>query len=451
MHSWEKPKPSQLLSSFKPAEKQIAFETKLYVDGQLKSVRWIKYSHVWPEVIGKQYINLLLQATDAAAVDEASTPDSQYPKPLLFPPFRSEILQQTHWNPNDKLGRIRLVLGEGIARFDCNGQAVSFQKLRDVVIFSFQHSPKELLAYASISWPNARMFEKAAMSTPRSDHQAHAHSPQGSVRHKTQPTISAMNGLHPTSSWSGSQTRTLVPDDPFVGPAVNFFGRKQHSSSGDVSMPDYPGSKRGTDMSGVSIAKPDFIGQINRANIDELVQALTPSKRAALMDALSPPDRDHGPIGTAQSNRIMSIKSLDKLTPRPGTSHGSQRKASSASRSTSGNSTVMSWDESPTLGDLWSRNHREFPGMLPTLQTSTRSKRSGSAGSKRKRSLSPPQLLKSSTDNLTGNTRGMSTSPCKKSPIPRKVSKQNAVEDEEGTGSDSDASEDDRGKVSTAI
>lgn len=370
-------------------------------------------------------------------------PENEFAKPLLFPPFHPEILKQSHWDPNDKLGRIRLVLAEGVGRFDQNGRIFSFNRLRDVVVFSFQHSPRELLEYAGIAWPNARMFQKTADPKPQLDFQAHAHSPQGSIKHNTQQQTTALNGSHPSTSWSGSQARTLSPDDPFIGPSMSFFGRRQQTSSGDISMLDYSASKRGSEMSGVSIAKPAFLEQVNRANIDELVQALTPSKRAALLDALSPPERNNlGAVGTAQSNRIISIKSLDKLTPRPGSAKDNVRKASSTSRSTSGgNSTVMSWDESPTLGDLWAHNHRDFPGILPTLQTSTRSKRSDSAGSKRKRSLSPPQLLQSSTDNLTGNVRGMSTSPCKKPPTAKKGQNPfaKAAEVESGSEDESDA------------
>jgi len=80
----------------------------------------------------------------------------------------------------------------------------------------------------------------------------------------------------------------------------------------------------------------------------------------------------------------------------------------------------MSWDETPTLGDLWSGNsNNDFPGLLPSIQSSEVTGRSSSGGSKRKRSLSPVTLDSTVGDTLA-NMKGMSTSPCKKTPSPAK-------------------------------
>lgn len=73
----------------------------------------------------------------------SSDSDTTHPKPLRFPVFHSEILDQTHWEAGETHGRIRVVIAEGVigqALNDANGKA--FDRLRDVITFSFQHAPR---------------------------------------------------------------------------------------------------------------------------------------------------------------------------------------------------------------------------------------------------------------------------------------------------------------------
>ncbi|KAK5070947.1 hypothetical protein LTR64_003921 [Lithohypha guttulata] len=421
VHSWEKPRPSSLLSSFKPAPERITFEAKLFIDGTLKAQRWLRQNSTWPEVIS-----------------DTSTPLTEFPTDLRFPPFHSEILQQSHWDAGDGLGRIRLVIAEGIARPDVNSDILAFRRLRDVVAFSFQHAPQHILDHSGIAWPNARMFQKKILPKPQSDFQAHAHSPQRSGKQYAQTPMPIPGSMHASASWSSAQA--LVADDPFVGPSVtakSFFERSQRKAHTDVSMSDYPTKKNESEMSDVAIQPPNFQQQVGRANVEEIIRALTPSKRAALLHALSPSDRPEVlGVGAVPNSRVMSIKSLDKQTLQARSVPGT-RKSSLSSRSTSGNSTAMSWDESPTLGDLWSSSSKEFPGLLPSLQKSGTSERSTSCGSKRRRTLSPPTVLQLTTDSLPASIRGMSTSPCKKSPTPKKANQRSVAEKQ------SDSSEED--------
>lgn len=52
-------------------------------------------------------------------------------------------MQQPHWEPGDVIGRIKLVVAEGVVREDCNmvDSNMRLDRLRDVVSFSFQHAP----------------------------------------------------------------------------------------------------------------------------------------------------------------------------------------------------------------------------------------------------------------------------------------------------------------------
>lgn len=57
---------------------------------------------------------------------------------LRFPPFHTEVLTQTWANPAQNIGRIKIVIAEGIN----HGPGVSaFERTKNVVSFSFQHAP----------------------------------------------------------------------------------------------------------------------------------------------------------------------------------------------------------------------------------------------------------------------------------------------------------------------
>lgn len=57
---------------------------------------------------------------------------------LRFPPFHQEILHQNHWDAAESLGRIKVVIAEGCSR---PHRTPPFERVRDVLIFSFQHAP----------------------------------------------------------------------------------------------------------------------------------------------------------------------------------------------------------------------------------------------------------------------------------------------------------------------
>ena len=63
---------------------------------------------------------------------------------LRFPRFHHEILQQPDWEPGELIGRIKIVLAEGVLRENTppSPTAARFDRLRDIVAFSFQHAPQ---------------------------------------------------------------------------------------------------------------------------------------------------------------------------------------------------------------------------------------------------------------------------------------------------------------------
>lgn len=315
---------------------------------------------------------------------------------------------------------------------DSSGEVINFNKLRDVVAFSFQHAPRGILEKTQIAWPSAAMFQKAAVSLQQPDTSAHAHSPSRSEKQHLNRNIWKPT-LGQPGEWSLKQPRG--EDDPFVGPAQSSIFRPSRKTTSDVSTADYPTARTQSEMSDVKLQQPDFQQQVNRAAIDEIVRALTPRKRAALLNALSPTDLSSSSASQPKAlphNRIVSVKAFDPMI-RPRSAAGSLRRSSNESRrSTSGNSTVMSWDETPTLGDLWSSSkNTDFPGLLPSIHDSTHSDGSTGSGRRRKRSPSQPLLPPQTGDAFSRAIEEMSTSPCKKSPTPAKRARVEEISESE--------------------
>lgn len=47
------------------------------------------------------------------------------------------MLTQNYWNAGENVGRVKIVIAEGIVRFEGS----PFEKTRSIVCFSFQHAP----------------------------------------------------------------------------------------------------------------------------------------------------------------------------------------------------------------------------------------------------------------------------------------------------------------------
>ena len=53
IHSWTEPKPSGLLLQFNPPSGQVVFESKLFIDGQLKAQKFLGVDGSWPAILGR--------------------------------------------------------------------------------------------------------------------------------------------------------------------------------------------------------------------------------------------------------------------------------------------------------------------------------------------------------------------------------------------------------------
>ena len=193
------------------------------------------------------------------------------PNQLRFPPFHTEMLDQTWVNPTQDLGRIKVIIAEGIRPSPASG----FEKIRNVVIFSFQHVPLRMpfiqasfdstdillaiLEDTGIAWPNHGMWYQAApqfenVLSPRKakeiDPDSHAHSPRRQHgRDQSRMTLSSdtqklhgtnlahaapMRQVGNTSSRMALQQPPHMPD-PFVGDGKPVDRRSSLFSKGHES------------------------------------------------------------------------------------------------------------------------------------------------------------------------------------------------------------------------
>ncbi|OAQ97816.1 hypothetical protein LLEC1_03906 [Akanthomyces lecanii] len=266
MHSWSTPPISQFTRSCGKFADRVVFEVRLFVDGRMVSSSSMNRAGPWP--------NVLKNSFDLSTSGELES--------LKFPSFQRELLNQSYWSPADDLGRIKVVISESYHR-----ESLPYERLKNIVAFSFQHAPLEILESSSIAWPNSSMWRtmpftvSTSQPTRQSDSgRSHAHSPRprNSVAHTTVSLTEAVPGTVPPQvskyrdslkppafSYLDSQpSPNLITSDPFVeanayfewlsgigmgltadaNPTLNpdTAVRRNQKSSTDTSMPDYVSS-----------------------------------------------------------------------------------------------------------------------------------------------------------------------------------------------------------------
>lgn len=246
---------SQAAQAYSQFPESMKFEARLLIDGRLVASTTLGTKSAWPHIIA--------QAWAFSATTEL--------EPLKFPGFREELLQQDWWVPADDLGRIKVVLSEGFPR---DSVTTPFERIKNIVAFSFQHAPQDILESSAIAWPNASMWRRAPytaqMEVPTlqgDDSESHAHSPRRQPSASGQPMnhfgnfanattiIGNRRATHPncgTVTYPGFRNPDLFTSAPYfdywnnmgLGMAGNLMrngitSRIDRISSSDTSMPDY--------------------------------------------------------------------------------------------------------------------------------------------------------------------------------------------------------------------
>ncbi|KAM0353229.1 hypothetical protein HYE67_003981 [Fusarium culmorum] len=139
IHLWKNERIGQIVDN----EKHSTINARLFIDGSLVASAFAALDITWPYIVARTDTN------DA----------------IGFPIFQQELLCQPHWSAADNLGRIKIVISEGIYH---GVQDDAFQRVRDHVVFSFQHAPRAVLEHLEIAWPNPSMWQRLQQSSTSS-------------------------------------------------------------------------------------------------------------------------------------------------------------------------------------------------------------------------------------------------------------------------------------------
>ncbi|KAL1958853.1 hypothetical protein VTO42DRAFT_3690 [Malbranchea cinnamomea] len=304
VHSWERPRPTRLLESMMQPEDTVMYEVRVFIDGTCISGSFFNSRAPWPHVIDM-----------SSQLDKNGNQDA-----LRFPPFHEELLLHTRWDATEVYGRIRVIIAEGFTR---PRRSPPFERVRDLVVFSFQHAPLHILEQSNIAWPNHGMWQQGLHPFVKysvgpyhvaKDDEAHSHSPtrhdsQKLARHDVLVGQSStwQYRLYPTPSmpwqpapWPERDARWgPVPptSDPFVEPfkapvpvsmpmPMPVPSRRNRSTLDDVSMPDYVAStssssraiSSGTGSSLGQNKEPTLPAALNDEQYNQLIEALSPKK-----------------------------------------------------------------------------------------------------------------------------------------------------------------------------
>ncbi|KAI0898577.1 hypothetical protein F4806DRAFT_494237 [Annulohypoxylon nitens] len=167
LHSWKTPDISQFTRNYSKHPELVKFEARVLIDGRLVASSSFNRIGPWPQLINHSF-----EFTKNGDLET-----------LRFPQFRSEVLRQSYWSPADELGRIKIVISEGFPR---DSLTVPIERVKNVVAFSFQHAPLDILESSGIAWPNPSMWRRTpfnpTMPVPARHHEdgaeAHLHSPR---------------------------------------------------------------------------------------------------------------------------------------------------------------------------------------------------------------------------------------------------------------------------------
>ncbi|KAK2053018.1 hypothetical protein LY76DRAFT_525521, partial [Colletotrichum caudatum] len=144
--SWGNPSVSQATRSYSNHPELVLFEFHVYIDGCLVSTAILDQNMKGPYSIQHSFV-----LTKNGEIDT-----------LRFPAFHDGIFQQRFWNPDDDFGRIKIIMTESFPR---DSVTMPFERVKNVVVFSFQHAPLDLLESSAIAWPNPIMWQSALPNT----------------------------------------------------------------------------------------------------------------------------------------------------------------------------------------------------------------------------------------------------------------------------------------------
>ncbi|KAI0548946.1 hypothetical protein F4679DRAFT_596115 [Xylaria curta] len=270
LHSWKTPVVSQFTRNYSKHPESVKFEARVLVDGQPVATLSFHRTGPWPQLINHSF-------------EFTKNGDLEV---LKFPQFRSELLRQSYWSPADELGRIKIVISEGFPR---DSLTVPIERVKNVVAFSFQHAPLDILESSGIAWPNPAMWRRGpfnpTMPIPSQQHEdgaeAHLHSPRR--RSSFVKSAAGSSGYNPASA-NVSQI-----DANFMGSMPNAQSLLQRATNGPQLGYMDPFNPNKADMSSF-FDWPNNFGVVGHSQVAEMSKGKASSRRANTHSKISTSD-----------------------------------------------------------------------------------------------------------------------------------------------------------------
>ncbi|KAL1844645.1 hypothetical protein VTK73DRAFT_2103 [Phialemonium thermophilum] len=220
IHCWNDPGVTQATRTFSQHPELVKLEARVFIDGRIVASTVFDRCGPWPHLIYSTF--------DTVNPGELA--------PLRFPQFRREILYQDFWNPADDLGRIKVVISEGFPR---DSFSTPIERVNNVVGFSFQHAPLDILERNGVAWPHPSMWTLSPALSAPSSHRgggtaSHSHSPR---RRPKSSKHNLLQGLPNTPStdlfWNPANGTLGCPGLTFGPPALT-----QHGTTAEAAWYD---------------------------------------------------------------------------------------------------------------------------------------------------------------------------------------------------------------------
>ncbi|CAN8099692.1 unnamed protein product [Discula destructiva] len=167
IHCWSTPPISQHTLNSTRHPELVKFEARILIDGRMVASTSFEPYGRWPHLI----------TTTCEMSKQGELQD------LKFPAFRRELLYQNHWSPGDDIGRVKIIISEGFPR---DSHSNPIERVKNIVAFSFQHAPLDILETNGIAWPNQQMWRRPQNNPtipvptfhPDDGPESHLHSPR---------------------------------------------------------------------------------------------------------------------------------------------------------------------------------------------------------------------------------------------------------------------------------
>ncbi|KAK5630112.1 hypothetical protein RRF57_005827 [Xylaria bambusicola] len=199
-----------------------------------------------------------------------------------------ELLRQSYWSPADEVGRIKIVISEGFPR---DSLTVPIERVKNIVAFSFQHAPLDILESSGIAWPNPAMWRRGpfnpTMPVPSHQHddgpEAHIHSPRRRSTSFIKGTASS-NGLNSAFANSSQMNAST-----FVGNVPNTQGLVQRGLNGQQVGYVDPFNANKADLS-TFFNWPDNLGGVEHTQAADMGKSKSSNRRANTNSKISTSD-----------------------------------------------------------------------------------------------------------------------------------------------------------------